>query len=106
MYEDTKETIINGAAAKAVENGNSPFINVNLEGAVQELMEGLNMTGGQISSVMTTVAESLVGMMIPPDMPVSAGGGGNNDLPKQKDDWWNAWKNAFGMKLKKSTFHR
>lgn len=106
MYEDTKEAIINGAAAKAVENGNSPFINVNLQGAVQELMEGLSMTGGQISSVMTTVGDSLVGMIIPPDMPVSAGPGSNTDLPKQKDDWWNAWKNAFGMKLKKSTFHR
>ena len=106
MYEDTKEAIINGAAAKAVENGNSPFINVNLQGAVQELMEGLSMTGAQISSVMTTVGDSLVGMIIPPDMPVSAGPGSNTDLPKQKDDWWNAWKNAFGMKLKKSTFHR
>ncbi len=106
MYVDMKEAIINGAAAKAVENGNSPFINVNLQGAVQELMEGLSMTGGQISSVMTTVGDSLVGMIIPPDMPVSAGPGSNTDLPKQKDDWWNAWKNAFGMKLKKSTFHR
>ena len=106
MYVDMKEAIINGAAAKAVENGNSPFINVNLQGAVQELMEGLSMTGGQISSVMTTVGDSLVGMIIPPDMPVSAGPGSNTDLPKQKDDWWNAWKNAFGMKLKKSSFHR
>ena len=106
MYVDMKEAIINGAAAKAVENGNSPFINVNLQGAVQELMEGLSMTGGQISSVMTTVGDSLVGMIIPPDMPVSAGPGSNTDLPKQKDDWWNAWKNAFGMKLKKNTFHR
>lgn len=106
MYVDMKEAIINGAAAKAVENGNSPFINVNLQGAVQELMEGLSMTGGQISSVMTTVGDSLVGMIIPPDMPVSAGPGSNTDLPKQKDDWWNAWKNAFGMKLKKSNFHR
>ena len=42
MYVDMKEAIINGAAAKAVENGNSPFINVNLQGAVQELMEGLS----------------------------------------------------------------
>ena len=72
---------------------------------IETIKSGKNFSAVSVGK-MTTVGDSLVGMIIPPDMPVSAGPGSNTDLPKQKDDWWNAWKNAFGMKLKKSTFHR
>lgn len=99
LYEDMKEIIDNGAAAQAIENGTSPFVDVNLKGAVQELAEGMGLSESQISRLMTSTASALVGMAIPPDMPVSAGPGSNTDLPKQKDDWWNGWKNAYGMKL-------
>lgn len=97
-----KETIANGAAAHCIEHGNSPFIAVNLEAAVQELFEGLNLNSHQVSQLMDAAAGALVDMMIPPNVPVSGGGGGNNDLPKQKDDWWDKWKNAFGNKLASS----
>lgn len=102
LWPDMKDDITSGAAAQAVENGNSPFVNVNLEMAAMELMEELEITATQVSAVVTTVADGLIGMLIPTNMPVSGGGGGSNDLPKQKDDWWDAWKNAFGMKLKGS----
>jgi len=94
-----KEVVSNGAAAHCIEHGNSPFIAVNLEAAVQELTEGLNLNSHQVSQLMDAAAGALVDMVIPPNVPVSAGGGGNNDLPKEKDDWWDKWKNAFGNKL-------
>ena len=97
-----KEVVGNGAAAHCIEHGNSPFIAVNLEAAVQELTEGLNLNSHQVSQLMDAAAGALVDMVIPPNVPVSGGGGGNNDLPKQKDDWWDKWKNAFGNKLASS----
>lgn len=102
LYDDMMDRISNGAAARAIENGTSPFVNVNLEGAIQDITEGMGLLENQISKLMTVTSSALVGMVIPPNMPVSAGGGGNNDLSKQKDDWWNKWKNAFGMKLASS----
>lgn len=94
-----KEAIANGAAAHCIEHGNSPFIDVNLEAAVQELTDGLNLHSQQINGLVNAASGALVDMVIPPNVPVSGGGGGNNDLPKQKDDWWDKWKNAFGKKL-------
>ena len=99
-----KEIIGNGAAAKSIENGESPFINVNLVSAAQELSEGLELSASQLAAIATTAAGALVDMVIPPNVPVSGGGGGgNNDLPKQKDDWWDKWKPAFAKKPTKKS---
>ena len=49
---------------------------------------------------MNIIPDALLGIIMSPDVQLSSGGGGGSDLQKQKDDWWNHWKNTFGMHLK------
>ena len=102
LLKDEKETIINGAAAHAIEKGYTPFSWDNLSESIQELAQtqNTNINKYQISTIMNIIPDALLGIIMSPDVQLSSGGGGGSDLQKQKDDWWNHWKNTFGMHLK------
>ena len=48
----------------------------------------------------------LMGIAVPQDVSLGGGGGSHNDLPKKKDDEWNRYKPAFGMRPKGRVWHR
>lgn len=101
ITQSFNEVIGNGAAAMSIERGDSPFINVNLEGAAQELVQDIELSARQLSIVMITAASALIDMAMPHDLP-SGGGGGAQDTggwSDDKDDWWDKWKNAFKNNL-------
>lgn len=101
IFRDSEEEILGlGLAAKCIEDGKSPWLDVNMEGAAREF--GNEVEGNTAHAVlrMTQLAgEILMGIAIPADVSLGGGGGGsNNDLPKKKDDEWNRFKSAFDMK--------
>ena len=85
----------------------SPWIDTNMEGAARELADEAAEGVGKAVLRMTQLAgEILMGIAIPQDVSLGGGGGSNNDLPKKKDDEWNRYKPAFGMRPKGRVWHR
>ena len=88
-----------GIGAKCIENGMSPWIDANMENAALELADEAVEGVGRAALRMTQLAgEILTGIAIPQDVSLGGGGGSHNDLPKKKDDEWNRFKPAFGMR--------
>ena len=108
IFSDEQERILGlGIGAKCIENGMSPWIDANMEGAARELADEAAEGVGKAALRMTQLAgEILMGIAIPQDVSLGGGGGSHNDLPKKKDDEWNRFKPAFGMRPKGRGWHR
>ena len=102
IFSDEQENILGlGIGAKCIENGMSPWIDANMENAALELADEAVEGVGRAALRMTQLAgEILTGIAIPQDVSLGGGGGSHNDLPKKKDDEWNRFKPAFGMRPK------
>ena len=100
IFSDEQENILGlGIGAKCIENGMSPWIDANMENAALELADEAVEGVGRAALRMTQLAgEILTGIAIPQDVSLGGGGGSHNDLPKKKDDEWNRFKPAFGMR--------
>ena len=100
IFSDEQERILGlGIGAKCIENGMSPWIDANMEGAARELADEAAEGVSKATLRMTQLAgEILMGIAIPQDISLGGGGGSHNDLPKKKDDEWDRFKPAFGMK--------
>ena len=100
IFSDEQEHILGlGIGARCIENGMSPWIDENMEEAACELAEEAAEGVGKAALRMTQLAgEILIGIAVPEDVSLGGGGGSHNDLPKKKDDDWNRFKSAFGMK--------
>ena len=100
IFSDEQEHILGlGIGARCIENGMSPWIDANMEGAARELADEAAEGIGKAALRMTQLAgEILIGIAVPQDVSLGGGGGSHNDLPKKKDDEWNRFKPAFGMK--------
>ena len=108
IFSDEQENILGlGIGAKCIENGMSPWIDANMEGAARELADEATEGIGKAALRMTQLAgEILMGIAVPQDVSLGGGGGSHNDLPKKKDDEWNRFKPAFGMRPKGRGWHR
>ena len=108
IFSDEQEQILGlGIGAKCIENGMSPWIDTNMEGAARELADEAAEGVGKAALRMTQLAgEILMGIAVPQDISLGGGGGSHNDLPKKKDDEWNRFKSAFGMRPKGRGWHR
>ena len=108
IFSDEQENILGlGIGAKCIENGMSPWIDANMENAALELADEAVEGVGRAALRMTQLAgEILTGIAIPQDVSLGGGGGSHNDLPKKKDDEWNRFKPAFGMRPKCRGRHR
>ena len=108
IFSDEQERILGlGIGAKCIENGMSPWIDANMEGAARELADEAAEGVGKAALRMTQLAgEILMGIAVPQDVSLGSGGGSHNDLPKKKDDEWNRFKPAFGMRPKGRGWHR
>ena len=108
IFSDEQENILGlGIGAKCIENGMSPWIDANMEGAARELADEAAEGVGKAALRMTQLAgEILMGIAMPENISLGGGGGSNNDLPKKKDDEWNRFKPAFGMRPKGRGWHR
>lgn len=107
MFNESDENILGlGIGAKCIENGQSPWVDVNMQGAARELgNEVAENTSLSVLRMTQLAGEILMTVALPEN--VSLGGpGSNNNLPKQKDDNWNRYKNAFGMYLRRSSLKR
>ena len=104
LFSDSDENILGlGIGAKCIENGQSPWIDVNMQGAARELgNEVAENTSFCVLRMTQLAGEILLNIAMPKDVSLG-GGGGNNDLPKKKDDEWNRFKNTFGMYLRRSS---
>jgi len=107
LFSDSDENILGlGIGAKCIENGQSPWIDVNMQGAARELgNEVAENTSFCVLRMTQLAGEILLNIAMPKDVSLG-GGGGNNDLPKKKDDEWNRFKNTFGMYLRSSKLKR
>lgn len=108
IFSDEQENILGlGIGAKCIENGMSPWIDANMENAARELADEAAEGVGKAALRMTQLAgEILMGIAVPQDVSLGGGGGSHNDLPKKKDDEWNRFKPAFGMRPKGRSWHR
>ena len=108
IFSDEQEQILGlGIGARCIENGMSPWIDTNMEGAARELADEAAEGVGKAALRMTQLAgEILMGIAVPQDVSLGGGGGSHNDLPKKKDDEWNRYKPAFGMRPKGRVWHR
>lgn len=108
IFSDEQENILGlGIGAKCIENGMSPWIDANMESAARELADEAVEGVGKAALRMTQLAgEILMGIAVPQDVSLGGGGGSHNDLPKKKDDEWNRFKPAFGMRPKGRGWHR
>ena len=108
IFTDEQENILGlGIGAKCIENGMSPWIDANMENAARELADEAAEGVGKAALRMTQLAgEILMGIAVPQDVSLGGGGGSHNDLPKKKDDEWNRFKPAFGMRPKGRSWHR
>ncbi len=108
IFSDEQEKILGlGIGARCIENGMSPWIDANMEGAARELADEAAEGVGKAALRMTQLAgEILMGIAMPENISLGGGGGSNNDLPKKKDDEWNRFKPAFGMRPKGRGWHR
>ena len=108
IFSDEQENILGlGIGAKCIENGMSPWIDANMEDAARELADEAAEGVGKAALRMTQLAgEILMGIAVPQDVSLGGGGGSHNDLPKKKDDEWNRFKPAFGMRPKGRGWHR
>lgn len=108
IFSDEQENILGlGIGAKCIENGMSPWIDANMENAARELADEAAEGVGKAALRMTQLAgEILMGIAVPQDVSLGGGGGSHNDLPKKKDDEWNRYKPAFGMRPKGRSWHR
>lgn len=107
LFSESDENILGlGIGAKCIENGQSPWVDVNMQGAARELgNEVAENTSLSVLRMTQLAGEILMTVALPEN--VSLGGpGSNNNLPKQKDDNWNRFKNAFGMYLRRSSLKR
>lgn len=107
MFSESDENILGlGIGAKCIENGQSPWVDVNMQGAAREL--GNEVAENTSLSVlrMTQLAGEILMTVALPENVFLGGPGSNNNLPKQKDDNWNRFKNAFGMYLRRSSLKR
>ena len=107
LFSESDENILGlGIGAKCIENGQSPWVDVNMQGAARELgNEVAENTSLSVLRMTQLAGEILMTVALPEN--VSLGGpGSNNNLPKQKDDNWNRYKNAFGMYLRRSSLKR
>lgn len=100
IFSDEQEHILGlGIGARCIENGMSPWIDENMEEVACELAEEVAEGVGKAALRMTQLAgEILIGIAVPEDVSLGGGGGSHNDLPKKKEDDWNRFKSAFGMK--------
>ncbi len=108
IFSDEQENILGlGIGAKCIDNGMSPWIDANMESAARELADEAVEGVGKAALRMTQLAgEILMGIAVPQDVSLGGGGGSHNDLPKKKDDEWNRFKPAFGMRPKGRGWHR
>lgn len=108
IFSDEQEKILGlGIGARCIENGMSPWIDANMEGAARELADEAAEGVGKAALRMTQLAgEILMDIAMPENISLGGGGGSNNDLPKKKDDEWNRFKPAFGMRPKSRGWHR
>ena len=108
IFSDEQENILGlGIGAKCIENGMSPWIDANMESAARELADEAVEGVGKAALRMTQLAgEILMGIAVPQDVSLGGGGGSHNDLPKKKDDEWDRFKPAFGMRPKGRGWHR
>ena len=108
IFSDEQEKILGlGIGARCIENGMSPWIDANMEGAARELADEAAEGVGKAALRMTQLAgEILMDIAMPENISLGGGGGSNNDLPKKKDDEWNRFKPAFGMRPKGRGWHR
>ena len=107
LFSESDENILGlGIGAKCIENGQSPWVDVNMQGAARELgNEVAENTSLSVLRMTQLAGEILMTVALPEN--VSLGGpGSNNNLPKQKDDNWNRFKNTFGMYLRRSSLKR
>lgn len=100
IFNEIEENILGlGMAAKCIENGQSPWIDANMEGAARELGNDVaDRTSTCVLRMTQLAGEILLGIAMPEDVSLGGGGGGNNDLSKKKDDEWLRFKPAFGMR--------
>ena len=108
IFSDEQENILGlGIGAKCIENGMSPWIDANMESAARELADEAAEGVSKAALRMIQLAgEILIGIAVPQDISLGGGGGSHNDLPKKKDDEWNRFKPAFGMRPKGRGWHR
>lgn len=98
FIEDDKEIGVmgKGIVARCIDDGKDSFDVKNLEDTARTFADelGLSRTGTVISIIISDVVNAYLD-----GLATHAGGGGgtNNDLPKNKDEQWNRWKNLFGM---------
>lgn len=98
FIEDEKEIGVmgKGIVARCIENGKDSFNVKNLEDVARTIADevGISRTGTVIALIISDVVNAYL-----EGLATHAGGGGgsNNDLPKNKDDQWDRWKNLFGM---------
>ena len=107
IFNDDEERILGlGIGAKCIENAQSPWMDVNMQGAARELCNEVSETTSLCILRMTQLAgEILLNIAMPED--TSLGGpGSDNSLPQKKDDEWNRFKNTFGMYLRTSKIKR
>ena len=107
LFSDSDEKVLGlGIGAKCIENGQSPWIDVNMQGAARELANEIVESTSLCVLRMTQLAgEILMNIAMPED--VSLGGpSSDNSLPQKKDDNWNRFKNTFGMYLRSSKLKR
>ena len=107
LFSDSDENILGlGIGAKCIENGQSPWVDVNMQGAARELGSDVSENISFCVLRMTQLAgEILLNIAMPED--ISLGGpGSDNSLPQKKDDEWNRFKNTFGMYLRSSRLKR
>ena len=96
--EDDKEigVMSKGIVARCIDDGKDSFNVKNLEDTARTFADeiGISRTGTVITIIISDIVNAYL-----EGLAVHAGGGGgtNNDLPKNKDDQWNRWKNLFGM---------
>ena len=98
FIEDDKEIGVmgKGIVARCIENGKDSFNVKNLEDTARTFADelGLSRTGTVISIMISDVVNAYLDGLA---THAGGGGGSNNDLPKNKDDQWDRWKNLFGM---------
>ena len=108
IFSDEQENILGlGIGARCIENGMSPWVDANMESAARELAdEAVEGVGKAVLRMTQLAGEILMGIAVPQDVSLGGGGGSHNDLPKKKDDEWNRFKPAFGMRPKGRGWHR
>lgn len=96
--EDDKEIGVmgKGIVARCIDDRKDSFNVKNLEDTARTFADeiGISRTGTVITIIISNIVNAYL-----EGLAVHAGGGGgtNNDLPKNKDDQWDRWKNLFGM---------